>query len=591
MQNPIDATPSLATSARQETATAEAARMRGMLDQAPVNIMCADREFKITYINQKSLVTLRSIAHLLPIAPDEILGQSIDIFHKNPAHQRKMLANPANLPHRAVIQLGTESLELNVNALRDDSGAYSGTMVTWEVITEKLRRESEIARITSMIENMPINVMCTDSEFRITYANPKSLDTLRSIEHLLPIKAKDVVGQSIDIFHKNPSHQRRMLADKRNLPHSANIQLGAETLSLNVSAMLGSKGEYIGPMVTWEVVTEKLANERKIKEANERERAQAEELRAKVDAMLKTVNAAAAGDLTQKVSVTGDDAIGQMGNGLARLFSELRASISQIADVSNALSSAAEELTSVSNQMGANAEETSVQSKVVTEASTRVSHNTQVVAAGTEEMTASIKEIASSAERASKVASEAVEVAQTTNSTVSKLGTSSAEIGQVIKVITGIAQQTNLLALNATIEAARAGEAGRGFAVVAHEVKELAKETAKATEDIGRRIEAIQGDTRNAVDAIGRIDKIIHDIHQTQTTIAGAVQEQSATTQEMARNVAETARGATEIVQNIGAVSTAAASTATGASDAQRAATELARMAAGLHELVGKFRI
>jgi methyl-accepting chemotaxis protein len=174
---------------------------------------------------------------------------------------------------------------------------------------------------------------------------------------------------------------------------------------------------------------------------------------------------------------------------------------------------------------------------------------------------------------------------------VSKLGTSSAEIGQVIKVITGIAQQTNLLALNATIEAARAGEAGRGFAVVAHEVKELAKETAKATEDIGRRIEAIQGDTRNAVDAIGRIDKIIHDIHQTQTTIAGAVQEQSATTQEMARNVAETARGANEIVTNIGAVSTAAASTATGASDAQRAATELARMAAGLHELVVKFKI
>ena len=442
-----------------------------------------------------------------------------------------------------------------------------------------------------MIENMPINVMCADLDFKITYANPKSIETLKSIEHLLPIKARDLVGQSIDIFHKNPSHQRRLLGDKRNLPHSAQIQLASETLQLNFSAMLGSKGEYIGAMVTWEVITEKLANERKVREATERERAQAEELRNKVDAMLATVNAAAAGDLTQKVPVTGDDAIGQMGKGLARLLSELRASISQIADVSNALSSAAEELTSVSSQMGANAEETSVQSKVVTEASTRVSHNTQVVAAGTEEMTASIKEIAASAERASKVASEAVDVAQVTNTTVSKLGTSSAEIGQVIKVITGIAQQTNLLALNATIEAARAGEAGRGFAVVAHEVKELAKETAKATEDIGRRIEAIQGDTRNAVDAIGRIDKIIHDIHQTQTTIAGAVQEQSATTQEMARNVAETARGANEIVTNIGAVSTAAASTATGASDAQRAATELARMAAGLHELVVKFKI
>jgi methyl-accepting chemotaxis protein len=591
MQTSLDTAPSLAGQARAETATADAARMRSMIENAPVNIMCADRDLKITYVNPKSLETLKSIERLLPIRADQLLGQSIDIFHKNPAHQRKLLADPRNLPHRATIQLGEQSLDLLVTAMRDENGEYIGPMVTWDVITEKLRKDREIARITSMIENMPINVMCADRDLRITYANPKSIETLKTIEHLLPIRAKDVVGQSIDIFHKNPAHQRRMLADARNLPHSAQIQVGDQTLHLLVSAMRNESGEYVGPMVTWEVITERLAIERQVKETQDRECKLAMDLREKVAAILVTVNAAANGDLTQRVTITSDDDIGRLGKGLTTLMDALRSSLKQISEVSTSLSGAAEELTSVSSQMGAAAEETSVQSKVVTQASERVSHNTQIVAAGTEEMSASIKEIATSAERASRVASEAVEVAQLTNQSVSKLGTSSAEIGQVIKVITGIAQQTNLLALNATIEAARAGEAGRGFAVVAHEVKELAKETAKATEDIGRRIEAIQSDTKGAVDAISRIDKIIQDIHQTQTTIAGAVQEQSATTQEMARNVAESARGAAEIVNNIGSVSSAAASTSTGAADAQRAAVELAKMATALQGLVTKFRV
>ncbi len=587
MQNALEQTPSLQADAR----ALEGARDRALLDNAPVNIMCADRDLKITYVNRASIETLRSIEHLLPIRAVEVVGQSIDIFHKQPAVQRRLLGDPSNLPHTANIQLGDETLELRVTAMLDGDGEYLGPMVTWKVVTQELVRQREIARITSMLANMPINVMCTDKDLRITYANPKSLETLRSIEHLLPVKASEVVGQSVDVFHKNPAHQRKLLSSAKNLPYSAQIQLGNETLHLLVTAMLGASGEYLGPMVTWEVITERLATERKVREANERERTQAAELRAKVDEMLLAVNAAASGDLTHHVGVAGADAIGQMGEGLGRLLGQLRESIASIANTSRALASASEELASVSVQMGSNAEETSAQSKVVSQTSAQVSRNTQVVAAGTEEMTASIREIAGSAERASRVATEAVEMAQQTNTTVSKLGASSTEIGQVIKVITGIAQQTNLLALNATIEAARAGTAGKGFAVVAHEVKELAKETARATEDISRRIESIQGDSRNAVEAIGRIDKIVQDIHQTQTAIAGAVQEQSATTQEMARNVAETARGAEDIVRNIESVSQAAASTSTGASESQRAAAELAKLAAGLQQLVARFKI
>jgi methyl-accepting chemotaxis protein len=188
------------------------------------------------------------------------------------------------------------------------------------------------------------------------------------------------------------------------------------------------------------------------------------------------------------------------------------------------------------------------------------------------------------------VATAAVKVAEKTNATVSKLGESSAEIGNVIKVITSIAQQTNLLALNATIEAARAGEAGKGFAVVANEVKELAKQTAKATEDIGRRIEAIQTDTKSSVDAIAQISAIISQINDIQSTIASAVEEQTATTGEISRNVGEAALGSREIAQNVLGVAEAARSTTEGAANTKNSADELSRMATELQRLVTGLR-
>ncbi len=256
----------------------------------------------------------------------------------------------------------------------------------------------------------------------------------------------------------------------------------------------------------------------------------------------------------------------------------------------NALAASAEELTAISQQLGANAEETAAQANVVSAASEQVSKNVQTVATATEEMSASIKEIAKNANEAAKVATAAVKVADTTNTTVAKLGESSAEIGKVIKVITSIAQQTNLLALNATIEAARAGEAGKGFAVVANEVKELAKETAKATEDISQKIEAIQGDTHGAVQAIAEISEIINRINDISNTIASAVEEQTATTNEIGRNVAEAAKGSTEIAQNITGVATAAQSTSSGAGNSRDAAGQLSGMASELQQLVSGFK-
>jgi methyl-accepting chemotaxis protein len=206
-------------------------------------------------------------------------------------------------------------------------------------------------------------------------------------------------------------------------------------------------------------------------------------------------------------------------------------------------------------------------------------------------MTSTIQSIATNAHEAATVASSAVQTAQAANTTIGKLGESSREIGEVIKVITSIAQQTNLLALNATIEAARAGEAGKGFAVVANEVKELAKQTAKATKDISRKINAIQTDTKGAVDAIGTISQVITTINDISGTIATAVEEQSATTNEMTRNVADAAKGSGEITHNIAGVAEAARSTSSSSQESLKASNELAEMAVQLRSLVAQFRI
>ncbi|GII24498.1 chemotaxis sensory transducer [Planosporangium mesophilum] len=301
------------------------------------------------------------------------------------------------------------------------------------------------------------------------------------------------------------------------------------------------------------------------------------------------VSAIGDGDLSQSVGVSSRDEIGRMATALDRANARTRETIAAVATSAGTLASSSEELSATSQQIAASAEETSTQAEAVSATAEQVSRNVQTLAAGSEQMEASIKEIAHSAAEAAQVAARAVASAESASATVTKLGESSAEIGSVVRVITSIADQTNLLALNATIEAARAGEAGKGFAVVASEVKDLAHETAKATEDIAGRIDDIQQEVAAAVAAISEIGTVIAAINDSQVTIASAVEEQTATTREISRNVAQAATGSGMIADNIGVVATAAQNTSSGVTQSQAAASELARMSAHLQQVVGQF--
>jgi methyl-accepting chemotaxis protein len=511
--------------------------LRAAFGSLQTNVFIADPKFNLIYANDRALTTLRGLEGELRkafgIGVDELVGGSIHRFHRDPRQVERILRDPAALPHQAEFSFGAVTLQTRINGVFGTGGEVLGYVVHWEDVTAW---QDERARLSAMLEALDKSqaVIEFKTDGTIVTANDNflqlmgySLDEIRGRHH----------GMFVDGAARDSAEYREFWA-----------RLGRGEFQTGEFRRVGKGGREVWIQGSYNPIPDRTGRPVKVIKYATEVTAQVK-LRLGVQGVLQKVTESATG-----------------------------------------LASASQELTAVSQQMASNAEETAAQAGVASAAAEQVSRNVATVATGAEEMGVSIKEIAKSAHEAAKVATAAVKVADRTNATVAKLGASSAEIGNVVKVITSIAQQTNLLALNATIEAARAGEAGKGFAVVANEVKELAKQTARATEDISRKIEAIQGDTRGAVEAIEQIGKIINQINDIQNTIASAVEEQTATTGEISRNVAEAARGSNEIAQNVTAVAQAARGTTEGAGDTKKAADELSRMAHNLQQLVGQFK-
>ena len=476
--------------------------MEHAFDELQVNVMMCDlKNFTIFYANKAAKDTLRTIEHALPITVDELIGSSIDVFHKNPEHQRAMLRNPNNLPHHAVINIGGEYLDLTITA-HYSGGRYQGPIVSWILVTDRVKAEKNVSLMRQMLDQMPVNAMiCNAETFIIDYANQTSIDTLEAVRDHIPIDPQELVGSSVDVFHKHPEHQRRILGDPSNLPFHSKIRLGPEVLDLRINPLFNDDGVYTHALLTWSVAT-------------------------------KFVN----------------------------LSDTFEANVKSVVDQ---VSSASTELNATSETMAAAAEEASTQASTV--------------AAATEQLTMSANEIGLQTNRAREITSDAVAQAEISQKGVNRLAELAQSVDAVVNLINDIAEQTNLLALNATIEAARAGDAGKGFAVVANEVKLLASQTAKATDEIAGQIGAIQSETKGAVDAITTITNVVREVNEISQGIAAAVDEQNAALQ--------------EVTGNISGVSEAASETGAAASQTLQASGELSQQAEILRKEVDGFLV
>lgn len=620
------------------------------LDAVQANVFIASLDFKIIYINPRAKHTLTGIGgeieRVFGVDVNALLGRSIHAFHHNAERVEKILKDPAALPHQTEFSFGAVTLQARINSLSDEKGKPQGYIVAWEDVTYQQRLELDFAGQIAAIQRSQA-VIEFDMDGTILNANEIFLQTvgytleeIKGKHHSLFVcDATRNSGEYAQMWQRlnrgefvNGEFRRLAkggreiyiqgvyspICDKAGKPFKVVKYATDVTLAKLCSADHEGQVAAIGRV---QAVIE-FGLDGVISKANtiflETLGYRLDEIQGRHHSMfVDSAYAASAeyrqfwADLAEGKQKSGRfRRVGKNGKEVwisgsyfpildhaGRPFKVVKyaTDITQLKQVESALentvhtlASSAQELTAVSQQMASNSEETASQASVVSAAAEQVSRNVGTVASAAEEMGASIKEISKNAIEAARVATAAVKVAEKTNTTVAKLGESSTEIGNVVKVITSIAQQTNLLALNATIEAARAGEAGKGFAVVANEVKELAKQTAKATEDIGRKIEAIQSDTKGAVEAIGQIGSIISHINDIQSTIASAVEEQNATTTEIARNVNEAAIGSREIAQNVMGVAQAARSTTEGAANTKISAEELAKIAVELQSLVTK---
>ncbi|MEH6476531.1 MAG: methyl-accepting chemotaxis protein, partial [Sneathiella sp.] len=540
-----DVTAKLAEVEELARVASENLRIKSALDSCRTNVMVADADYNIVYSNETMMEMLKGneadLKTDLPnFAADKVIGSNIDIFHKNPAHQRNILDNQSQTVETALL-VGGRNFDLVVSPIIDQTGTRIGTVVEWEDVTEKLaqhveeqRVANENSRIKSALENCTTNIMVSDADYNIIYVNSTMRDMLQNNEpdmkkDLPSFDARSIIGTNIDTFHKNPAHQRGKL-DHLTGAFDTSITIGGKFYNLIASPVLNDSEERIGTVVEWADVTA----ERNIEE--------------EIDTV---VTAAVSGDFGTKLELEGkegfmlklSEAINSLSNTVSDAMEDVGASLSALSDgdltrritsdykglfdvLKTNANGTADQLTEIVGDISTSASEVNNAAQEINEGTMDLSQRTEQqasnleeTAAAMEEMASTVKQNAENAQQANQLSVSARDVAQKGGEVVSevvnamtRIEGSSQKISDIIGVIDEIAFQTNLLALNAAVEAARAGDAGKGFAVVAAEVGTLAQRSSQAAKDIKGLINDSGSQVKDGVRLVGDAGESLTEI-------------------------------------------------------------------------------
>ena len=588
------------------------ARLQGTVDGAMTAIMMIDRDLVITYANSSTITLLRNyeteLRGLYPsFSVDNVVGTCIDIFHKNPAHQRGLLDNPANLPYSTDIHVGPLTFSINVTAIIDAKGEFTGCAMEWSDVTEARIKELEVARLQSAVEGAEANLMLCDEDLNITFANPAVVQMLRhrqsELRQIWPgLDVDNLLGTCIDGFHRNPAHQRALLSDASRLPATAEIKVGDLEFRVNATMITGPNGEYMGNMVQWDDITEEKDAERQIENlidgASQGQldtridhtvykgfmKSLGEGINSLMDAVVEPLKGGMAvmetlsrGDLTQKMqgeyegefAALRDSVNGTVDN-LVDIVGKIRESGTNIAGASTEIAQGNSDLSQRTEEQASSLEET---------------------ASSMEELTSTVKQNADNARQANQLASGARDQAEKGGSVVgnaitamSEINSASKKIADIISVIDEIAFQTNLLALNAAVEAARAGEQGRGFAVVASEVRNLAQRSAGAAKEIKSLI-------NDSVEKVDEGSRLVNESGETLDEIVGAVKKVSDIIAEIAAASQEQSTGIEQVNKAIMQMDEVTQQNAALVEEAAAASESLDEQANGLDQLMTFFKV
>jgi methyl-accepting chemotaxis protein len=595
--------------AKKET---EVARLQGAIDGAMTCFMMIDRDLNVTYANDSTVKLLKKHEATLQtlyagFSADNLIGTCIDIFHKNPSHQRNLLGNPNNLPYSTDIQVGPLTFNINVSAVKDREGNYVGNALEWSDVTELRQKERDVARLQSAIDGAESNIMICDSDFTISYVNPAVQKMLlkrqSELQKLFPgFDANNIVGQSIDQFHRNPTHQRALLSNPQNLPAKAEIKVNDVEFEVNATAILDQHGKWVGNMVEWRDITEQKDGERQIDALiqgaiagvlNQRIDAThyegfmknlSEGINSLLDTMVKpmqecivVMQGMADGDLNALMSDDYEGEFKSLSDAFNSTANNLRNMVTRIIEASTSINSASNEIAQGNANLSQRTEEQA--------------SSLEETASSMEELTSTVKQNADNARQANQLsqgardeAEKGGDVAKRTIEAMGEINSASKKIADIIGVIDEIAFQTNLLALNAAVEAARAGEQGRGFAVVASEVRNLAQRSAGAAKEIKTLI-------KDSVEKVEEGSKLVDDTGTSLEEIVGSVKKVSDIIAEISAASQEQASGIEQVNKTVMQMDEMTQQNAALVEEAASASEALSAQADSLNTMMEFFKI